>query len=316
MPTDVRPVLRDCLGRDCDRAPAPRACRWPLGDGSERELVFDPHNRRLKLFRLEADEVRRPEVRFWKDGLDDADCPYTKLIVYGLPGDEMAWVRQGYVREGIILGYFADGTDAWIWSAFAPGGRDLAPRDGRHDEIVDLAADKPTVEPAPPAGYRCRRAGPDDADAISALLGEVFPDYPTPTDPATVRRQIEQAANVYRLMLDRDGRLAAAASAEIDHARRSAELTDCATRPEHRGAGLMAWLLRELERDMVRDFGITDLYTIARADEVGMNCVFSKLGWIYTGRLVNNCRMPGGWESMNLWCRRHGRQRQGGAARA
>ncbi|MBE0565138.1 MAG: GNAT family N-acetyltransferase, partial [Krumholzibacteria bacterium] len=159
------------------------------------------------------------------------------------------------------------------------------------------------------------RAGPDDAEAVSALLRRVFPDYPTPTDPATVRRQIARGDNVYRLMLDADGRLAAAASAEIDHRRRSAELTDCATSPEHRGAGLMAWLLRQLERDVVRDFGITDLYTIARADEVGMNCVFSKLGWIYTGRLVNNCRMPGGWESMNLWCRPDAGALRGDAAR-
>jgi putative beta-lysine N-acetyltransferase len=285
------------------RSPEPRACRWPLDDGSERDLVFDPRNRRLKLYRIAADDLQGPALRFWKDGLDAATCPYTKLIVYGLPGDEMAWVRRGYVREGVILGYFADGHDAWIWSAFAPGGRDEAPRDDRHDEIVALAADKPTVEPPRPEGFRCRRAGVDDAEVISALLQEVFPRYPTPTDPAAVRARIEQVSNVYRLALDGDGNLAAAASAEIDHRRRSAELTDCATRPEHRGAGLMAWLLRQLEQDMEREFAITDLYTIARADEVGMNCVFSKLGWIYTGRLVNNCRMPGGWESMNLWCR-------------
>ena len=68
----------------------------------------------------------------------------------------------------------------------------------------------------------------------------------------------------------------------------------------------MAYILRQLERALVADFGITDLYTIARADEVGMNCVFSKLGWVYTGRLVNNCRMPNGWESMNIWCRGDG----------
>ena len=316
MPTDVLPALRDLLGRGCERSRTPLSCPWRLADGSARELVFDPHNRRLKLYRIASDDLRSPEVRFWKDGLDGDGCPYSKLIVYGLPGDDLEWVRRGYLREGIILGYFADGRDAWIWSAFAADGRDLAPADERHDRIVDLAADKPTVEPVPPTGYMCRRAAPEDAEALSELLREVFPDYPTPTDPATVRAQIAEGTNVYRVMLDRDGRLAAAASAEIDHRRRSAELTDCATRPEHRGAGLMAWLLRRLERDMVRDFGITNLYTIARAGEVGMNCVFSKLGWVYTGRLVNNCRMPEGWESMNLWCRRGGAARQGAAAGA
>ena len=316
MATDVLPVLRDMLGGDCERSRTARSCPWPLADGSVRELVYDPHNRRLKLYRIGTDDLRNPEVRFWKDGLDGDRRPYSKLIIYGLPGDELEWARRGYLREGIILGYFADGTDAWIWSAFASDGRDLAPRDERHDRIVDLAADKLTVAPAAPAGFSCRRAGPDDAEELSQLLREVFPDYPTPTDPTTVRRRISGGGSVYRLMHDRDGRLAAAASAEIDHRRRSAELTDCATRPAHRGAGLMAWLLHLLEHDLERDLGITDLYTIARAEEVGMNCVFSKLGWVYTGRLVNNCRMPGGWESMNLWCRRGGAARRSDAARA
>ena len=80
-------------------------------------------------------------------------------------------------------------------------------------------------------------------------------------------------------------------------------MTDCATRPDQRGGGHMAYLLHRLAQDVRKERGITDLYTLARADEVGMNCVFGKLGYVYTGRLVNNCRMPNGWESMNVWCK-------------
>ena len=58
-----------------------------------------------------------------------------------------------------------------------------------------------------------------------------------------------------------------------------------------------------LEHEQYITGRIHDLYTLARADEVGMNCVFAKLGYAYTGRLVNNCRMPNGWESMNIWCK-------------
>jgi putative beta-lysine N-acetyltransferase len=300
---DPRAALQRLLGPDCLDSAEPRGCAWPLGDGTTRELVFDPHNRRLKLFRLGPDDLVDPGIRTWRGGLDADGAPYTKLIVYGLPGREMAWVRQGYVREGVILGYFADGQDAWIWSAFADGPRDLAPRDAAHDAIVELAATKPSVEPELPEGYRCRTAGPDDADRVAALLQETFSAYPSPLDTDTVRARLEADDCRYRLAVTDGGELAAAAAAEIDLERRSAELTDCATVPEHRGAGLMAYLLHRLERDLARELDITDVYTIARADEVGMNCVFSKLGFVYTGRLVNNCRMPGGWESMNLWCR-------------
>jgi hypothetical protein len=65
----------------------------------------------------------------------------------------------------------------------------------------------------------------------------------------------------------------------------------------------MSVILRNLERDLADEFGITDVYTIARANQAGMNCSFAKLGYTYTGRLVNNCRMPEGYESMNVWCR-------------
>ncbi len=66
----------------------------------------------------------------------------------------------------------------------------------------------------------------------------------------------------------------------------------------------MARLLFRLELDVFEHCGISDFYTLARACEVSMNCVFAKLGYGYTGRLVNNCRMPTGWESMNVWCKR------------
>jgi putative beta-lysine N-acetyltransferase len=265
-------------------------------------MNYDPHNRRLKLFRLGAADLDHAAVRYWLDGLDANHELYSKLIVYGLPGYEPGWTRYGYRYEGTIHGYFGDGADTWIWSAFACNGRDQANREQEHDRIIDLAEPKPAVKPRLPRDLTCRQAGPEDATRLAVLLQQTFPDYPTSIDQSAIRHRIETGANLFRLIQDRNERILATASAEIDHRRRSAELTDCATRPEHRGSGLMLWLLNALKQDMADDHGITDLYTLARADEPGMNCAFSKLGWEYTGRLVNNCRMPNGWESMNLWC--------------
>jgi len=265
--------------------------------------VFDPRNRRLKLYGLTAKECREPAVAAWRDGLRTCPDLYTKLIVYGRPDAELAWVAAGFQFEGVIRGYFADGGDAQIWVAFGDEERSDAPRDAEHDRTVELAESKPIITPAAPAGLDCRRAAPDDAAAIVALMDETFDDYPTPIAAEVLAAQIEDGSNVFRCLTDDDGGLVASASAEIDHRRLSAELTDCATHPAHRGAGHMAYLLYRLEQDMERDLGITDLYTLARADEVGMNCVFGKLGFAWTGRLVGNCRMPNGWESMNIWCK-------------
>lgn len=151
--------------------------------------------------------------------------------------------------------------------------------------------------------FQCEPGFPRDAEEIAGLMSSTFREYPDPITPEGVARAIDDGTRHFRVVRDRSRAIVASASAEIDAARRSAELTDCATVPSARGKGLMSVILQALEGDLDRDLGIRSHYTLARADETAMNCAFAKLGWLYTGRLVNNCRMPNGWESMNIWCR-------------
>lgn len=315
---DARRRLETAFGPQVDAAELPLAGRWALaahaGGSRSGDLVLDLHNRRLKLYGLTASECRDPGVKCWRDGLCAADPLYSKLIVYARPGEPMTWVTAGYLHEGVIEGFFADGGDAHMWAAFGREERSDAPRDGEHDQIVRIAAAKPIIAPEPAPGFACLRAEPELAGPIAELMTATFPAYPTPIKPELIEEQIAAGSHVFRYMTDAVGELVASASAEIDHERRSAEMTDCATRPDQRGAGHMGVLLDRLARDVRSDLGITDLYTLARADEVGMNCVFGKLGYRYTGRLVNNCRMPNGWESMNIWCAGAGRGADGDGA--
>jgi len=267
------------------------------------DLILDRRNRRLKLFDVEAADHCDPGLQIWRTGLSECSDLYSKLTIYARPGREMSWMTSGFLSEGFIAGYFADGEDAQIWVAFGNETRAEAPRDGLHDDIVRLAAAKPIIVPRPAAGCESVAAGLDLAPAIAELMLATFDDYPTPISLEIIAEQIRSGSNVFRCMKNAAGEIVASASAEVDHERRTAEMTDCATRPDQRGAGHMACLLQDLAGDVKSQLGITDLYTLARADEVGMNCVFGKLGYLYTGRLVNNCRMPNGWESMNIWCR-------------
>lgn len=273
------------------------------GADGPRQAVLDPHNRRVKLYGLTAGDLDAPEIRQLVVGLEQAPHLYSKLTVYALPGEPEPWIRRMFLSEGFIAGYFPEGVPAELWARYAHDERMDAPRDDRHDEIVALAAEKETQVPELPEGYRCRVAEPADADNLAELLQETFSEYPVPLGQEDLRLAMAENANHFRCVEDEQGRIVATASAELDHRRRVAEMTDCATDPDHRGQGLMAYLLWRLEKDVARLYGIRDVYTLARADEVGMNCVFSKLGYRYTGRLVNNCRMPNGWESMNIWCR-------------
>ncbi|MGD9546028.1 MAG: GNAT family N-acetyltransferase [Candidatus Krumholzibacteriia bacterium] len=315
---DARRRLESLFGGDLGGTSLPlaghRRSEASPGDGEPADLVLDVPNRRLKLYGPTADEAKEPELRGWKDGLRTCADLYTKLTVYARPGDEMSWVTAGYLHEGIIQGFFADGDDAHIWAAFGDEQRSDAPRDAEHDRIVQIAAAKDPIQPEPAPGFFCHRADPPHAPAIAELMDATFADYPTPIAPEIIRDQIAEGTHVFRFMVDETGSVVASASAEIDHPRASAEMTDCATRPDQRGSGHMAYLLHRLARDVKRDLGITDLYTLARADEVGMNCVFGKLGYRWTGRLINNCRMPNGWESMNIWCRNPGIESAAGSA--
>ena len=268
----------------------------PLETGSQA-LVYDAYNERMKLYGVRPQDIAEHAPTDVEEELA------SKITVYAPAGDDRQWKDIGFQKEAVIRGFFEE-EDAHLWAAYTSENREMSPRELEHQRTVELAMAKPVLEDAPlAAGFESDLASVEDSSEIATLLDNTFEDYPTPIDQDIIAEQIANEDNFFRIVRDADGQVAAVASAEMDHARMSAEMTDCATRPTARGQGLMAFILSTLETDIGRRFDIRDLYTIARADEIGMNCVFSKLGYAFEGRLINNCRMPNGWESMNVWCR-------------
>lgn len=300
MGTDIRTFLAHRLGDRALRARRTYSFELPRQGG--REAVFDPYNRRIKLYGVGPVEYEAGCAEMITGaGADPGVC--SKVAVYALPGDDLEWEELGLAREGVIQGFFAGGVDAVIWAGYSDPKRARPSDKGEIERIIRAARKKAPANPAFPAGYACQVATAREAPEIGALLRETFEDYPTPVDDATVERLIKTGASRFRIVRAPDGKVAAVASAEIDGRRSSAEMTDCATAPAHRGKGLMAALLAELARDLTLSVGITDVYSLCRAGEPGINCVLGKLGYTYTGTLVNNCKMPDGWESMNVWCK-------------
>jgi len=155
--------------------------------------------------------------------------------------------------------------------------------------------------PAPPLAAETHRATVADADGIAALIAETFAQYPTPSgDPDYIAEAI--AAGVPFRTVAEDGVVVACASADLVRDARTAELTDCATRPSHRGQGLMRALLADLMGDLSA-LGYPTAFTLARAVEPGINVAFQRLGFTMRGRMVRSCRIGGGLEDMNVWSR-------------
>lgn len=299
MASDLRTYLARRLGDRC--LSGRRSCTFELRRGRGNEAVFDPYNRRIKLYGIGPDEFARYGDMLAGTGADPGIC--SKVTVYALPGADPEWASRGFRNEGIIRGFFAGHVDAVLWALYIDPERGETPKKEEQDRIVRLAEGKVPAKATLPPGYASREAARGDAPEIARLLGNTFEDYPTPVDEATIERLVRTGSSRFRIVRGPDGKVAAVAAAEIDALRKSAEMTDCATADAHRGKGLMAYLLKELGREMADSLCITDIYSLCRADEPGINLVLGKLGYAYTGRLSNNCRMPNGWESMNIWCK-------------
>lgn len=277
-------------------------------NGSRWEAVFDAHNRRVKLYDIDPAEFAAGQAALRTAAGEHEAEIFSKVTVYARAGAYAQWLQQGFRKEAIIRGFFRDGADAHLWAIYPDASRCHDAHAARHARTLSqaLARDRAVERQPLPAGYVSQSAVEKDAWDLAALLRDTFDDYPTPIRGAYIKGQIAAGRNCFRIIRDGDGALVAAASAEMDFQRMTAELTDCMTRPADRGRGLMSRLLRELEHALLTEHGIRHFYSIARADEVGINCVFAKHGYEFTGRLINNCRMPNGWESMNVWCKAAG----------
>lgn len=270
--------------------------------------TFDPHNARIKLFREDPGTVGMPESRHTLQNRFDSSDAFSKLTVYAADSDHGGWTDLGFEKEARIAGFFRDGSDAELWVRYSDSERAVSLRAEEEDGALNVALGKEAVPPTDlPGGYTARFAVPEDADTISALLKTYFPEYPVSLDPESIRPVIARQNAVYRLV-EHGAEIVAMANAELDLGRSNAEISDCVTVEDHRGKGLMVRIIHDLIGHVSGRFGIRDFFSLARATEVGMNVALARSGFAYDGRLVNNCRMPEGWESMNVWCRteRHG----------
>lgn len=208
-------------------------------------------------------------------------------------------IETGYHLDGVMPGFYRGEEDCAVLGLATKAAR--APL----AHPVEVAAVDELIKSAPAPRVRekvwTERALPCDAADVAALLGSTFEDYPTPSsDPAYVRSQIEEGVP-FRVVRD-EGELVACASADLVRSAETAELTDCATRPDHRGRGYMQFILADLIDDVGR-LGYPTVFTLARARVAGVNLAFQRLGFELRGRMNQSCRIGDGIEDMNIWSR-------------
>ncbi len=209
----------------------------------------------------------------------------------------------GFDLEATVEGLYRGKEDGLFLGFYLDQSRKKEAAVAKYDHIRDLALSKRPKAPlkTPYTGRLCTET---DAVAMAKLYSSVFDSYPFPIDDPSFIVQTMQEGTIYAGIEDH-GELVALASAECSFSPDSlyAEMTDFATRANHRGNGYALSLLSFLE-EVAHDRGIHTLYTIARAISAGMNITFAKGGYQYGGRLRNNTDIAGKIESMNVWYRR------------
>lgn len=228
---------------------------------------------------------------------------YSKIFVKVPDWAAPAFSDEGYLREAVVPGFYSGRDDALFMARFTdPARAEISDRDRQRIltalDIVREKADE-TTGAAVEETLVPRRMTEADAQALSDLYASVFKTYPFPIFNDDYIRDTMDSHCVYFGIYDGD-RLVAASSSEMDTRHQNAEMTDFATLPDYQGNNLSAILLRTMETHMASE-GMKTLYTIARSCSVGMNITFARLGYRFSGMLVNNTNISGRIESMNVW---------------
>jgi len=298
----MKDILKEKLGEECIDSTKTFDLEIDSRNGPVN-AIYDPYNRRLKLFDTTIADLASDEnlLLSLSSGLNFQ--VYTKLVVYATGGRREMWHRHGFLREGMIKGFYDGSGNAELWTCYQDYDRSTPDNQQALNKKIEIARARRFVEPSLKRGYKSEIATPDDAREIVKLMKLAFEDYPTPIGITLFQKEMKAGDRMFRYIKNSGDEIVSVASAEIDHERKNAELTDCVTHTDERGRGHMLYILSELENDLEREHGITSTYSLTRAGEQGINNSFAGLGYMYTGRLFNNCRMPDGWESMNIWCR-------------
>lgn len=211
------------------------------------------------------------------------------------------FLARGFILEGYIPKFYQGKKDAFFVSKFMEPGRLSAVPQAALEKLHELLATPiSTICLEDPAdGYTFRKLGSADIPAIVKLYTETFATYPFPIhDPAYIQETMNEHVHYFGAF--QENNLAAIASAEIDFEARNAEMTDFATSHAHSGHRLACRLLQTMEKSM-KEQNICTLYTIARLQSIPMNKTFLRMGYTYSGTLINNTQISGSIETMNLY---------------
>jgi len=227
---------------------------------------------------------------------------YTKIFCKIPKWVAPLFFSDGYILEASIPGFYNNIEDAFFVSKFLEADRLLKFDQIQFDNLSLLLREeskKPYEFKKLKSEFVLRKLGNSDVEQITGIYREVFISYPFPIhNPDYILKTMNE--NIQYFGAEKEGKLVAIASSEMDIKGLNAEMTDFATHKKYWGNNLSVLLLKKMENEMKKQ-GMKTLYTIARINSIPMNKTFLKLDYTYSGTLINNTNIAGSIESMNVF---------------
>ncbi len=263
------------------------------------------YNDRIYLMKLHRDDC--PEILGELRGMA-RENGYSKIFTKVPASAAPLFLADGYIMEAHIPGFYKGKEAVFFLSKYLDSDRLMGVEYASLKELATLLGEKAekspkSSTPAKASGkFKWRKLNEADVEDITRIYLEVFLSYPFPIhNPGYILKTMKEDVRYYGL--EKKGKLAAVASADVDRKGSNAEMTDFATLPGFRGKGLSVRLLIEMEKQIKKE-GIRTLFTIARLNSPAMNRTFLRLNYTYSGTLIRNTHIAGRLESMNVYYKR------------
>lgn len=261
-------------------------------------IQHGPNNDRVYLMKLSEKDT--PVII---DKLHDLTLmkKYTKIFAKVPDTVVDEFIENDFKKEATIPNFFNGKEPAHFVSRFMGAARSFLSTAKRQKikKNIEVALTKKDQNGLSKPDAEFRVLEHDDAEQLVHLYERTFKVYPFPIfEEDYIKKTMDENIDYYGAFVDDE--LVAASSAEKDEANKNAEMTDFATLPKHRGKNLSYFLLNEMEKEMNAQEYKT-LFTIARAESIGMNATFARTDYEFAGTLVNNTLIGEDIESMNVW---------------
>lgn len=275
------------------------------------------YNNRIYLMKLSRDNF--PDII---NKLNDIalENGYSKIFAKVPSFARDKFLEHGYVTEAIIPKFHNGYDSIYFMGKYFNESRRIDNKMKDIQKILDISKskenilEKATTELSLPKGFKYEICNESHICHMADLYRQVFDTYPFPIyDPEYIRKTMNE--NFVYFSIQKNNRIVALSSSEMDMNMQHVEMTDFATLPDYQGKGFALYLLYKMENEM-RQRDIKVAYTISRALSHGINVIFSKMGYDHCGTLINNTNIStigirsvpsdndndnDNFESMNVW---------------